>query len=159
MLSSKLIQLVEDHWEQITRRVIGEIQRDPELTHLSQLPESELTEWSGDLIRNLDLWLVSGRTKEIGDTYESLGRRRYHENVPLRELVRGMQTLKVVMVDFVRSQGLHQTAVDIYAEEELDYLVGRFFDTVLYHGVKGYEQELRKESARAGAGGARTAGS
>ena len=159
MLSSKLIQLVEDHWEQITRRVIGEIRRDPELAHLGQLPDSELIEWSGNIIRNLDLWLVSGRTKEIGDTYESLGRRRYQENVPLRELVRGTQTLKVVMVDFVRSQGLHQTAVDIYAEEELDYLVGRFFDMVLYHGVKGYEQELRKERAQSGVASARTAGS
>jgi hypothetical protein len=43
------------------------------------------------------------------------------------------------MVDFVREQGLARDTIDVFAEEELEYRVARFFDGLVYHIVKGCE--------------------
>jgi hypothetical protein len=40
--------------------------------------------------------------------------------------------------------------MQLYAEEELEHRVGRFFDILVYHLVKGYESALRT-SARVAA--------
>jgi len=58
----------------------------------------------------------------------------------------GLAALAIVkdkMIDFVHDQGLARTAVDLYAEEELERRVGRFFDELTIHMVRGYETALR----------------
>ena len=40
MLSVKLVQLVETHWEQISARILYKIQNDPRLAHVNRLSES-----------------------------------------------------------------------------------------------------------------------
>jgi hypothetical protein len=34
--------------------------------------------------------------------------------------------------------------IELYAEEELEHRVGRFFDFMLYHVVRGYEAAMRR---------------
>jgi hypothetical protein len=48
------------------------------------------------------------------------------------------------MLSFVRDQGLGQTTVEVYAEEELEHHVGLFFDCVVHCLVRGYEDEMRQ---------------
>jgi hypothetical protein len=143
MLSSKLVQLVEDHWDTIAGRVIQEIRNDPHLSHIRKLPDSELRTWGKTILKNLGHWLLESDDAEVARRYESLGRLRYQESVPLHESVKGMHLLKRNLLDFIRDQGFCQTTVDLYAEEELEHQVGRFFDSALYHLVKAYEAELR----------------
>ena len=50
MLSIKMVQLVETHWEQISTRILHKIRNDARLAHVGKLSESELRE----------------RTREIG---------------------------------------------------------------------------------------------
>jgi hypothetical protein len=38
------------------------------------------------------------------------------------------------------------TAVELHQEEELNLLVGRFFDNAIYFTVKGYEQAILERS-------------
>ena len=42
MLSGKLVRLIEVHQQEITDRLLRDIHRYPDLTHLRQLPEAEL---------------------------------------------------------------------------------------------------------------------
>ncbi|MCC6858284.1 MAG: hypothetical protein IT158_06980 [Bryobacterales bacterium] len=142
MISVKLIQAVEDHWEQISAKVLRDIQRHPELEHLKRLPGSELKERAQEVTRNLGHWLMA-KEQEWGCKYEGLGRHRFQEHVPLHEVVRAMQIVKDNITDFIREQGFCQTSVELYAEEELEYLVSRFFDAVVYHVVRGYEEALQ----------------
>jgi hypothetical protein len=46
------------------------------------------------------------------------------------------------MLEFVRNQGIGDSPVAIYAEEELEHCVGRFFDSMVYHMTLGYEDAL-----------------
>jgi hypothetical protein len=139
MLSAKLIQLIEDHWEPLTRRILIVIRADPRLPHFQTLSESALHDRIGQLCKNLGRWLAAGDDEHLATEYETLGRNRYREAVPLDEVVHAMHLVKHRMLDFVRDQGITQTSVQVYAQEELEHRVGLFFDAVVYHLVRGYE--------------------
>ena len=143
MLSTKLIQMVEEHWDTIGARVIKEIRNDPHLFHIRKLPDSELRLWGQGIMKNLGHWLVGSNEQEVAHRYESQGRLRYQEGIPLHEVVHGANLLKYGMLTYIRDQGFCQTTVEVYAEEELEHQVGRFFDSAVYHLVRGYEAELR----------------
>ena len=64
--------------------------------------------------------------------------------MPLYECVHGLHIVKNAVLSYVRDQGLGQTTVEVFAEEELEHHVGLFFDCVIYHLVRGYEDEMRQ---------------
>ena len=144
MLSSKLIRLIEDHWEDLAVKCIRMLREHPGLDQFRKLPESALQDWGRVLLKNLGEWLISKKDEEVGRFYEGVGRARYRELVPLHESVLALHLLKDTVVDYVRDRGFAQSSVDLYAEEELEHRLGLFFDTLVYHMVKGYETELRR---------------
>jgi hypothetical protein len=135
--------MVEEHWDTIAARVIHQIRNDPLLFHIRKLPDSELRLWGQALLKNLGHWLVESNEQEITHRYESQGRLRYQEGIPLHEVVQTSALLKRGILDYIRDQGLCQTSVEVYAEEELEHQVGAFFDSAIFHLVRGYEAELR----------------
>ncbi|MDX2149108.1 MAG: hypothetical protein SFV54_00105 [Bryobacteraceae bacterium] len=144
MLSTKLIQLIEDHWEAIVTRVLKQIREDEHLFHIRKLPDSELRLWGQNFLKYLGHWLIESNKEEIAHLYESQGRLRYQEAIPLHECVRALALLKQALLVYIRDAGVAHNIVELYAEEELELSVGRFFDSALYHTVHGYEGELRK---------------
>ncbi len=150
MLSSKLIQLIEDHWERITARVLGKIRKDPRLVHVGQLPESDLRERAQEILKNLGHWLAASQEEELARHCERLGRLRFVEDIPLHEAVLARLLIKEEMIEFVRDQGLRQTHMELYAEEELEHRVSRFFDRMIYYVVRGYEGAMREGLAPGG---------
>ena len=144
MLSGKLIHLIEAHQEQITASIILGIHNHPELAYLRKLPDAELRERGRVILENLGHWLGAGNEEEIARRYETLGKSRFEESIPLHESVRALCITKDKMIDFVREQGLSKTSVELYAEEELELRVGRFFDALVIHMVRGYESAWRR---------------
>lgn len=149
MLSTKLIQLIEDHWELLTRRILILVRGDPRLTHLQALSESDLHGRIAQVCKNLGQWLAAGDDERLADEYESLGRKRYREGIPIDEVVHAFHVVKHRMLDFVRDQGVARTSMDVYAEEELEHRVGLFFDAIVYHLVRGYGQAWREAMVEA----------
>jgi hypothetical protein len=147
MLSGKLVHLIESHWEEITSGVIARIRREPQMQEYRARVESELREWGQILLQNLGHWLTAGSGEEIGQRYEELGRQRFEADVPLHESVRCLCILRQRVLDFVEERVLNKSSLELYAEEELDRHLGRFFDILTIHMVKGYEAALRKEMA------------
>ncbi len=143
MLASNLVRLIEGHSEQITSDVINRIREGSEYPNLKNLPAAELRSWAGHILRHLGEWLAQNDEKQIASCYEGLGKLRFEEHVPLYESVRNFQQLRQSIILFARNQGFHQTAVELYAQEELEHLLGQFFDMMIYHLVKGYEGARR----------------
>ena len=54
-----------------------------------------------------------------------------------------LQLLKAEIFSFVHEQGFPMTVLELYREEELQVLIGRFFDACVYQVVRGYEEALR----------------
>ena len=146
MLSHQLIAMIENHWEQITTEVIDNIRKDPALAVVSGRPFHELESWGRTLVKNLGHWL-SGAAAEIGAEYESIGRQRFAAGIPLSECVHTLHLLKDKMLEFVRNRGFAATTLEIYAEEELEHRVGKFFDNLTYHLVHGYEAAMKHPAA------------
>ena len=147
MLSGRLVHLIESHSEEIISSVIARIHREPQMEHYRARVESELRDWGQVLLENLGHWLTAGADEQIGHRYEELGRQRFAADVPLHESVRCLSFVRERVLDFVEEQVVNKSTLNLYAEEELDRRLGRFFDTLTIHMVKGYEAALRNEMA------------
>ncbi len=149
MLSPKFIQLIESHSDQIVGEVLRQIRRDPKTTYIATLPKSELESQFAEIVRNLGHWLTESPETELARRFGNHGRLRRQEGVPIHESVRALQLLKEAMLDHIRNQGVADTSVDLYAEEELEHQIGLLFDHVIYHVVRGAEVPLPR-AARTG---------
>jgi len=139
MATRTLVQMIEDHGEAIAQRVVRKLRQDPQLRHIARLPESELLSRALEVVKNFGHWLAPGEEPKVALRFEQLGRRRAEEAIPLCEVVRALQILKGNILDYVREQGVGHTYLELYAEEELEHLAGRFFDNAIYHVICGYE--------------------
>ena len=142
MLSSKLIRLIEEHWDPIATRIMSDIRHDHRLTHIAGLPASDLRERVRDILQRLGHWLTVSKSDELAERFERVGASRCQDSIPLAEVVLATTFVKLRMLEFVRDQGIGDSPVAIYAEEELEHCVGRFFDSMIYHLVVGYEAAL-----------------
>ena len=147
MLSGKLVHLIELHWDQVMSRVVDQIHREPQMSHIRSLDESELCEWGRAMLQNLGHWLAAGNEEDLARKYEYLGRLRFEEEVPLHESVHGLCIIREKILDFVEEQILSKNTLELYAEEELERRLGRFFDLLTIHMVRGYEHALRRAMA------------
>jgi hypothetical protein len=144
MLSGKLIHLIEAHREEIAANVIHAIRHHPDIVHMRKLPDAEFRERGQQILENLDHWLAAGFETEIAHHYEVLGKARFEESIPLHESLRALCILKDKMIDFVNEQAIAKNSVELYAEEELERRIGRFFDALMIHMARGYENAVRR---------------
>ena len=149
MLSGKLVHQIETNSGSILHQVISEMRRDVELPHLREIPDAELREWGQHILERLGEWLA-GKENPLASHYETIGRDRFERGIPLHEAVHALFLVKDKMIDFVLDHAAARTFMQLYAEEELEHRVDRFFDILVCHLVRGYEDALRR-SARAGA--------
>lgn len=145
MVSTRLVHQIEDHWEAISLRFLRQLRATHHLHHLSHIPESDITDTCHRVLHNLGHWLVSSSEEEIARLADKLGHDRHSQGMPLSEAVRAVQLMKGATLDYIRDEFLAQTSVDLFAEEELEHQLGRFFDLMLYYLVRGYEQASHTE--------------
>jgi hypothetical protein len=153
MLSVKLVQLVETHWEQISVRILQKIRNDLRLAHISRLSESELRERAREILKNIGDWLGASQDEPLARRSEALGRLRFEEGIPLHEVVLARFIIKEGLMEFVREHAFVETSLQLYAEGELERSVGQLFDRMIYYVIRGYEEALREnhQQARAAA--------
>lgn len=149
MLSGNLVHLIESHWDQIVARVVEQIRREPGITHVRAVIEGDLRDWAQALLQNLGSWLTAGKEEDLAHKFEKLGKIRFEEGVPLHESVRCLCIVREKMLEYVEDQIFTKSHLELYAEEELERRLGRFFDFLTFHLVRGYERELRKAAALA----------
>lgn len=146
MLSPKLVQMIERHADGLAGAVARELHADRRAPRMANLAESELRDQCRDFLKRLGHWLVESDADEIARHYENLGRLRLREGVPLHEAVHALHLLKRKMLEDMRAQGFADSAIDVYGEEEMEYAIGRFFDSAVYHVVHGYETNRPQHS-------------
>src|SRR5712691_9003541 len=133
MLSTRLVQLIESHWEEVASRVILAVKSNPEMRILATAPDIELREWCQEILEHLGYLLSAPKDEEVLRRFEVLGRLRFEENAPLNEAVLRLQILKDKILGFVHEQSLPVSGIQLYAEAELEQRTNRFFDALIYH--------------------------
>ena len=143
MLSLKLVQLVETHWEQISGRILHKIHRDPRLVHVNRLSDSELRERTREVLSNIGDWLGASLDEPLTRRCEALGRQRFKEGIPLHEVVLARFIIKEELVEYVRDHAFVETSLQLYAEGELEKRIADLFDRMIYYVIRGYEDAMR----------------
>ena len=145
LLSGRLVRLIQDHADSISRTLAEKVRSHPDLPVLAKRPQEELARWCSDHVGNLSSSLLAGR-EELTQRYRAFGSARFEESVPLHEAVLRLFLLKDGIIEFVHVQGLPMTALDLYTQEELEHRISRFFDIAVYNIVCGYEHAMREAS-------------
>jgi hypothetical protein len=143
MLSIKLVQLIERNWQEIANRMAVTVRKHPNLPMLAKKSDADMRDWSQRILENLGE-LLSSPKEEDTRHFQTLGKTRFEEQVPLHEAVLRFQILKDKIIGFIHEQGLPMDALQLYAEEELERRVDRFFDACVYNLVRGYEDAMRR---------------
>jgi hypothetical protein len=150
MLANRLIQLIENQTESLTKEALNDILTNESTASFRKLPIGELKPRVAALYENLSKWIGNPNQEQIRQEYEDWGRTRFRQGIPFSEIVYALMLIKKHLRKFIREHGLVEFSgdrvtpdelvpVELYAIQELNYLVGDFFDKALYHLVRGYE--------------------
>jgi len=150
MLSRRLVQIIEDHAEQLTRDLIDDMRSNNRTPHYHYLTREELHLRTYDVYRNLGRWLTDETESTIESSYTRLGKMRLAEGIPLSEIVYSLGLIKHHLLEYIHFSGMTDSAVELHGDRELQRLVGRFFDKAVYYTVKGFEQEAGWQHAKPG---------
>ena len=140
MLSDRLVRMIEQHAEELTRALVEDIQSNPRTASYHRLSREAIHNRTYHVYKDLGLWLNSKAEEDIEATYTELGKKREAEGVPISEVVYALTLTKYHLRDYIRAAGLVDSAVDLYQEQELHRLLGHFFDKAIYYTVRAYER-------------------
>jgi len=141
MLSGRLVQMIENHAEQLTRGLIDDLLSNHHTPHYHHLTRDELHHRIYDVYRNLGRWLSDETESAIESSYTQLGKKRLVEGIPVNEIVYSLGLIKQHLLDYIHTSGMIDSAVDLYGDRELQRLVGRFFDKAVFYTVRAFEHE------------------
>jgi len=152
VLTARLIQLIETHFEGLTREVLQDIATNPRTRSFQMVPRAELESRTSSLYRNLGAWIGDPQDDAVRAEYEEWGRRRFRQRIPLSEIVYALLLVKHHLRRYIRDHGLVEFSADsavsgeflpvhLHGMQELNYMVGEFFDRALYYLTRGYEAE------------------
>jgi len=142
-----LMNQIETHAEQLTERVIQAIRTSPRTKSIGALSEEELKRRFFDLFRNFGRWLSEKGEDEIEAVYGEIGRRRCREGTPLNELVYALLLVKQHVWDYVEKNVAPASEGNLYQEELVIGMMSKFFDRIVYHTVRGYEETWAHEAS------------
>lgn len=147
MLSAYIVRMVEGHAETLTKELVDDLLTNARTPSLHRLSPDAVRRGASEVYRHLGDWLANRSDDNVERTFEAMARRRFQQQVPLDELVYAVVLTKQHLRQRLRSVRAVSSAVEIHNEIELDLLIGRFFDKLMYSVVKGYET-ARVEASR-----------
>lgn len=150
MLMSRLVQLIETHAKSLAREAMQDIVSNERTSSFRLVPIAELEPRIAALYQNLGMWMGNPKDDAVRKEYEEWGRTRFHQGIPLSEIVYCLILTKTHLRRFIREHGLvafsgdrvapdEFVPVELHGIQELNYMVGEFFDRALYHLTRGYE--------------------
>lgn len=150
MLSLKMVQLIEEHSDELADGIVAKLQQSPRTLTLRKIPAAELHSRMKETLHLLHRRLLASKGPQVEERYRELGRHHAAHDVSLPDLCWAIVLIKEHLWDFVGQRAFHTSPVEIHAEMELMRLLDLFFDGMIYHVAEGYEQ-LRGRTGHASA--------
>ncbi len=138
MWVGRLVDLIEDHADELTGRLVRRVREDPRTIGYRQFDDEELGERAREVYSHLRQWLGKSSESAVEREYFRLGKIRREEGIPLSEVVMALLLVRRNLWQFVESQGAN-TGLELRQQLDLELLVVRFFDRAIFHTVRGYE--------------------
>jgi hypothetical protein len=120
------------------------------------VPAEELQERVCEIYRHLGEWVLAKTNSELAQRYRTIGARRYHQKVPLPELVWAIILAKQTLWEYLSWESIPERPAEVIGELGLLQMIGSFFDRAIHYAVIGYE-DARAGRQTAAPGGAAAA--
>ncbi len=140
MWVGRFVDLIEDHADELTERLVRNVREDPRTIGYRQFDDEELGARAREVYSHLGQWLGKSSESAVEREYFRLGKIRREEGIPLSEVVMALLLVRRNLWEFVESQGAN-TSLELRQQLDLELLVVRFFDRAIFHTVRGYESE------------------
>jgi len=151
MLGQRLMQMIKDHAETLTKEALQDLLTNPRTPSFRKVPREEMQERIHALYANLGNWIGDPKDDAVRAAYEDWGRKRFRQGIPISEIVYTLILAKQHLRRYIRDHGLVEFSgdrvtpdelvpVQLHAVQELNVMVGEFFDRALYYLARGYEE-------------------
>jgi len=138
MQLQELVKLIEERADELAGMMVQNVRESPRMAAYHRFGDDELGQRARLVYANLSNWLEEGSEGQVEEEYYTLGRQRYHERIPMSELIWGLLLTRRTLWQFVERQGW-ETVDDLQRNLDLELLVVRFFDRAILHASTGYE--------------------
>ena len=150
MLISRLMERIEARADSLTQAALQDVLTNEHTSSFRRISVSELERRIAALYLNLGKWVGNPQEEEVREEYEAWGRTRFHQRIPLSEILYCLIIAKAHLRRFIRDYGLisfsgdrftpdELVPVELYGIQEINYMIGEFFDRAFYHLARGYE--------------------
>ena len=155
MLSARIVELIQNHAPQLTSAVLTELVTDERTPTFHHLPLRDLEARIFRIYNHLGDWISAANERVAQEEFAYWGRQRHSQNVPLSEVIYAVILLKRQLSRYIRDNGLIESSfprvdsdtmlpVHLQGLQELNGMVGEFFDMALYSLARGYEAEAKR---------------
>src|SRR4030042_4238433 len=146
LISDKLVKIVEKNSEMIVKRWITRVLSDPMTSSYTHKNIEYLGGKAKNMLENLGRWVSYDTIKEdIGKRYANEGIDSFKRQIPLCEVIRGMNTLRRTLWTFVINESSFETAIQLHQMMELSDRLILFFDRAEYYLIRGYMEEMNRK--------------
>ncbi len=124
MWVGRLVNLIEDHADELTGRLVSTVREDPRTVGYRQFDDEELGERAREVYSHLGRWLGETSESAVESEYFRLGKIRRAEGIPLSEVVMALLLVRRNLWQFVESQGA-DTILELRQQFDNELLVRR----------------------------------
>ncbi len=138
MWVGRLVALIEDHADELAKRLVRKVREDPRTAGYDRFDDQELARRARAVYSDLGRWLGKSSEDDIEQVYSELGRVRRGEGIPLSQVVMALLITRRNLWHYVDSLSA-DTILELRQQFDLEIMVVRFYDRAIYHAVRGYE--------------------
>ena len=161
MLSRRIIKLIETHADSLTQEVVQDVQTNEHTRSHARIPTEELSFRVLTLYRNLGNWIGDPKDDAIRHEYEEWGKIRCQQGIPTSEIAFCLILIKKHLRSYIREHAAvvfsgdrlvpgEMVPLELYSIQELNYVVGDFFDRALWYLLRGYEFQAKASKEGSG---------
>jgi len=139
-ISDELVKLIERNADQLTNSWLRDVQKHASTPTYHTYDNKKLYQRAFEVYSQLGKWISRETTKkDIAEHYTALGSQRRKEGFALSEVIQALIITRRHVWLKVLSEGLLDTALDLYKALELNNRVVLFFDRAIFFTITGYE--------------------
>ncbi len=146
MLTKKIIDLIEDNALQLSKEIQQRLLTHSSTRSYHNIDVNILHDWIYDVCSRFSYWLDEDREKgEVQQHYRNLGKERFRQDFELPEVISALYLTKRRLWEFIAASREADSALNLNQVVEASFLLVRFFDHVVLHVTRGYEDMLQEK--------------
>lgn len=150
MVSDKMALLIKNKADELTKRLCKDLLSREETKGYRNMNQDIVYERVYEVYNKLDSWLMheKGKPAEIKKYFTELGKKRYHEGIPLNEEIMTLMLVKRHLWLYILEINFFDSSFELQQALQFNNRVVLFFDRITFHVTSAYEQEMRKAAEK-----------